>query len=147
MSGSSSKRSSALDVPIRELLPPASTIAVGHASLLGPIGGIVRRRSLFEPEPELSQCMGEAPFLEHGSGHGESGADQFPRLAGQRVVEQPFFECFRPWIVFNCLSQEIPLDRKPEGIGCLIPLAFSSFRGFERGEEGPAYVGWAKLGR
>src|SRR6267378_1332032 len=108
-------------LPIRELLPPASTIAVAHAWLLDPIGGIVRRCSLLEPEPELSQRMGEAPF----------------------------FERFRPRIVFNGLSQELPLDRKPEGIGRLIPLAFSSssFRGFERGEEGPADVGWAKLGR
>src|SRR5437016_8875966 len=111
MSGSPSKRSSALDRPIRELLPPASTIAVAHASLPGTIGGIVRRRSLLQPEPELSQCVGEAPFFEYSPGHGEGGADQFPRLAGQRIVEQPFFERFRPRIVFNCLSQEVPFDR------------------------------------
>jgi len=134
-----------LDVPIRELLPPASTIAVAHARYLAD-RRIVRRRSLLEPDLN-SPSMGEAPFLEHSLAMAKWGRP-IPAPCRSEVVEQPFFECFRPRIVFNCLSQS-SLDRKPEGIGSLIPLAFSSlsFRGFERGEQGPAYVGWAKLGR
>jgi len=93
--------------------------------------------------------MGQAPFLEHSSGHGESRADQFASLAGRGIVEQPFLECVRLRVVFDRLSQQIPLDRKPEGVGCLIPFAFSpaSFRRFERREERFANIGRPKRAR
>ena len=103
---------------MRKLLPSASPG--------GPLGGIVRGRSLLEPEPELAQCMGQAPFVENSSGHGEGGASQFRGLAAQRIIEQPFFKGFWLRVVFDRPLQQRPLDRKSEGVGRLIPFAFSS---------------------
>src|ERR1700722_16040937 len=90
--------------------------------------------------------MGQAPFVENSSGHGEGGAGQFRGLAASRIIEQPFFKGFRLRVVFDRLLQQRPLDRKSEGVGRLIPFAFSSasFRCFECREEGPAHIGWAK---
>src|ERR1700722_796809 len=91
--------------------------------------------------------MGQAPFVENGSSHGERGAGQFRGLAAHRVVEQPFFKGFRFWIVFNRPLQKRPLDRKSEGVGRLIPFAFSpaSFRGFQCREQRPAHIGRANV--
>ena len=80
-------------VPMRQFLPPA---------LPGdPISGIVRRRSLLEPEPEPAQFMGQAPFVENSSGHGEGGTGQFRGFAAQRIIKQPFFKRFRLRVVFD----------------------------------------------
>src|SRR5580693_8374182 len=123
---------------MRELLTPALSG--------GPTSGILRRRPLLQPEPELAQRMGQAPFVENSSGHGEGGAGQFRGLAAQRIIEQPFFKGFRLRIVFDRSLQQRPLDRKSEGVGRLIPFAFSSasFRGFECRQQGPAHIGRAK---
>jgi hypothetical protein len=42
--------------------------------------------------------------------------------------------------------KDLALDRKSDGVGCLIALAFFSapFGALEGGEQGSANVGWAK---
>jgi hypothetical protein len=98
-----------------------------QAALTGdPISAIVRRRSLLEPESELAQCMGQAPFVKNSSGHGEGGAGQFRSLAAQRIIEQPFFKGLRLRVIFDRPSQQRALDRKPESVGRLIPFPISS---------------------
>jgi hypothetical protein len=67
-------------------------------------------------------------------------------LALLGIVEQPPLEQLRVGVVLNDPFKDLALDRKSDGVGCLIALAFFSapFGTLERGEQGSANVGWAK---